>query len=91
MAGAELGTMLGWMSTRVLGQYDLLLIEDEDPDDQDVVYYVGPNILALATHGRAGLDALWSGSIGSRVIARGSGPFLLVHPEPAGARPLDSE
>jgi coenzyme F420 biosynthesis associated uncharacterized protein len=45
--GAELGMLLGWMSTRVLGQYDLLIIEDEDPDDQDVVYYVGPNVLAL--------------------------------------------
>jgi coenzyme F420 biosynthesis associated uncharacterized protein len=45
--GAELGALLGWMSTRVLGQYDLLIIEDEDPEDQDVVYYVGPNILAL--------------------------------------------
>jgi coenzyme F420 biosynthesis associated uncharacterized protein len=47
VAGAELGALLGWMSTRVLGQYDLLVIEDEDPDDQDIVYYVGPNILAL--------------------------------------------
>ncbi|HZN13966.1 MAG TPA: zinc-dependent metalloprotease [Acidimicrobiales bacterium] len=47
VAGAELGTMLGWMSTRVLGQYDLLLIEDEEPDEQDIVYYVGPNVLAL--------------------------------------------
>jgi len=45
--GAEVGALLGWMSTRVLGQYDLLVIEDEDPDDQDVVYYVGPNVLAL--------------------------------------------
>lgn len=44
-----------------------------------------PGVLALATHGRAGLDALWSGSIGARVIARGAGPFLLVHPEPADA------
>ena len=25
VAGAELGTLLGWMSTRVLGQYDLLV------------------------------------------------------------------
>ena len=50
-----------------------------------------PSILALATHGRVGFDALWSGSIGSRVIARGSGPFLLVHPEPAGAKPFGSE
>src|SRR3954463_11963638 len=45
--GAELGLLLGWMSTRVLGQYDLLIIEDENPDDQDIVYYVGPNIIAL--------------------------------------------
>ena len=47
IAGAEVGAILGWMSTRVLGQYDLLVLEDEDVDDQDVVYYVGPNILAL--------------------------------------------
>jgi coenzyme F420 biosynthesis associated uncharacterized protein len=46
-ADAEVGALLGWMSTRVLGQYDLLVIEDEDPDDQDVVYFVGPNVLAL--------------------------------------------
>ncbi|MCX7621044.1 MAG: zinc-dependent metalloprotease [Acidimicrobiales bacterium] len=46
-AGAEVGLMLGWMSTRVLGQYDLLVIEEENPHDQDLVYYVGPNVLAL--------------------------------------------
>lgn len=47
IAGAEMGAVLGWMSTRVLGQYDLLVLEDENPDDQDIVYYVGPNIAAL--------------------------------------------
>ncbi|MHB1536018.1 MAG: zinc-dependent metalloprotease [Acidimicrobiales bacterium] len=47
LAGAQVGLLLGWMSGRVLGQYDQLLIEDEDPDDQDLVYYVGPNILAV--------------------------------------------
>jgi coenzyme F420 biosynthesis associated uncharacterized protein len=46
-AGAEVGALLGWMSTRVLGQYDLLLVEEEQPEDQDLVYYVGPNVLAL--------------------------------------------
>jgi coenzyme F420 biosynthesis associated uncharacterized protein len=46
-AGLEVGLLLGWMATRVLGQYDLLIIEDEVPEDQDVVYYVGPNVLAL--------------------------------------------
>src|SRR4051794_17314236 len=45
--GAELGFLLGWMSTRVLGQYALLIIEEETPDDQDIVYYVGPTVLAL--------------------------------------------
>ena len=39
--------MLGWMSGRVLGQYDLLVVEDENPEDQDIVYYVGPNIIGL--------------------------------------------
>jgi coenzyme F420 biosynthesis associated uncharacterized protein len=47
VTGAQLGALLGWMSTRVLGQYDLLLMEDERPEDQDIVYYVGPNILGL--------------------------------------------
>ncbi len=47
VAGAELGALLGWMSQRVLGQYDLLVLEDEDPHDQDLVYYVGPNIAAI--------------------------------------------
>ncbi len=47
VAAVELGSLLGWMSTRVLGQYDLLVLEEEDPDEQDIVYYVGPNILSL--------------------------------------------
>lgn len=45
--GAQLGLLLGWMSTRVLGQYDQLLIEEEHPEDQDIVYYVGPNIISV--------------------------------------------
>lgn len=47
VAGAEVGLLLGWMSGRVLGQYDLLIAEDDEPDAQDWVYYVGPNILGL--------------------------------------------
>ncbi len=47
--GLEIGALLGWMSTRVLGQYDLLVVEEEATPaaDQDIVYYVGPNVLAL--------------------------------------------
>ncbi len=47
VSGVQLGLVLGWMSTRVLGQYDLLLIEDDRPEEQDIVYYVGPNIVSL--------------------------------------------
>ncbi len=44
--GAQMGLVLGWLSTRVLGQYDILLTEDA-VEDQDLVYFVGPNIVAL--------------------------------------------
>jgi coenzyme F420 biosynthesis associated uncharacterized protein len=47
VSGAQVGLLLGWMSGRVLGQYDQLLVEDERPEDQDIVYYVGPNIAAV--------------------------------------------
>ncbi len=44
-AGAEMGVVLGWMSGRVLGQYDLLFADGDAP--ADAVYYVGPNIVSL--------------------------------------------
>ncbi len=55
VAGAEVGLMLGWMSGRVLGQYDLLFgrAGDDATDtgspaiDDGAVYLVGPNMLAL--------------------------------------------
>jgi len=47
LSGAQVGLLLGWMSMRVLGQYDQLLIEDERPEDQDFVYYVGPNVIEV--------------------------------------------
>jgi coenzyme F420 biosynthesis associated uncharacterized protein len=44
LAGVELGALLGWMSSRVLGQYDLLVGRD---DVDDAVYMVGPNLAGL--------------------------------------------
>jgi coenzyme F420 biosynthesis associated uncharacterized protein len=53
-AGAvELGTMLAWLSGRVLGQYDVL-VGEEASADEDVISYVGPNIVALEE--RQGFD-----------------------------------
>ena len=47
LTGVEVGALLGWMSTRVLGQYDLLIVDDDTASEQDLVYYVGPNVLSL--------------------------------------------
>jgi len=47
-AGVELGGLLGLMGQRVLGQYDLLLLEETD-SASDAVYYVGANIMKLET------------------------------------------
>ena len=47
VAGTQLGLMLAYMATRVLGQYDLLIDPDDSPQDQDLVSYVGPNIVAV--------------------------------------------
>jgi len=46
VSGAQIGLVLAWLSTRVLGQYDILLA-DELVEDQDIVYYVGPNVVAI--------------------------------------------
>ncbi len=44
VAGAEVGSLLGFMSKRVLGQYDVLVAGD---DSGDIVYYVGPNVAGI--------------------------------------------
>jgi len=46
VGGIELGVALGWMSIRVLGQYDLLVLEEEENEDQGLLYYIGPNVVA---------------------------------------------
>ncbi len=57
-AGVEIGALLAWMSTRVLGQYDIL---PGTPAGQDAIYYVAPNIVAIERrHGFAPRDfRLW--------------------------------
>jgi coenzyme F420 biosynthesis associated uncharacterized protein len=57
VAGAELGTMLGWMGGRVLGQYDLLVRGGAgDAGADGAVYLVGPNLATLEQ--RFGFDPI---------------------------------
>ena len=39
----QVGALLGYLSRKVLGQYDLFL----PPDDRDLVYFIGPNVIEL--------------------------------------------
>ncbi|HEY1332501.1 MAG TPA: zinc-dependent metalloprotease [Actinomycetota bacterium] len=41
--GAEIGSLVGYLGRRVLGQYDLFL----PPDDDGMIYFVGPNIAGV--------------------------------------------
>jgi len=52
IAGTEMGVLLGYLAQRVLGQYDLLVPDGDEPGtngqgDGDAVYYVGSNVLVL--------------------------------------------
>jgi nucleotide-binding universal stress UspA family protein len=47
----------------------------------EIAAQTGRHVLALSTHGRGGLDALWAGSVGAQVVNRAAGPLLLVHPQ----------
>ena len=57
VAGAELGTLLGWMGRRVLGQSDVLVRGDAgDAGADGAVYLVGPNLAAMEQ--RFGFDPI---------------------------------
>ena len=43
MLGAEVGALLGYISRKVLGQFDLFV----PPDDDGTIYFVGPNIAGI--------------------------------------------
>jgi len=41
--GAQIGVLLGYVSRKVLGQYDVFL----PPDDDGLLYFVGPNVIEV--------------------------------------------
>ena len=46
--GAQAGAILGYVSRRVLGQFDVFL----PPDDEGLIYFVGPNLDRGGAHVR---------------------------------------
>ena len=57
--GAQAGALFGYVARRVLGQYDVFL----PPDDEGLLYFVGPNVAEVEQ--RYGLPRATSGC-GSR-------------------------
>jgi coenzyme F420 biosynthesis associated uncharacterized protein len=55
--GTQIGSLLGYLGHRVLGQYDLFL----PPDDDGLLYFIGPNIVGIERrHGFPARDfRLW--------------------------------
>jgi nucleotide-binding universal stress UspA family protein len=45
------------------------------------------DLIALATHGRGGLNRLLLGSVADKVLRGASAPVLLVHPQPTAGEP----
>jgi coenzyme F420 biosynthesis associated uncharacterized protein len=43
VVGAQAGAILGYVSRRVLGQFDVFL----PPDDEGLIYFVGPNLIEV--------------------------------------------
>jgi nucleotide-binding universal stress UspA family protein len=64
---------------RVLrGDIPTQILADEQQTEADLI--------VMATHGRAGLDAFWSGSIAPKVLNRAHAPVLLLRV--SGAEPV---
>jgi nucleotide-binding universal stress UspA family protein len=53
-----------------------------DVVDELVAAAVDMDLMVMATHGRAGLDALWSGSVAARVLGRLACPVVLLRLPP---------
>lgn len=47
MAGVQLGAILGWFSSKVLGQFDVILADASGNLDEGQVYFVAPNIIGI--------------------------------------------
>jgi nucleotide-binding universal stress UspA family protein len=65
-------------------EVDMAVVIDPEPADAIVAYAkkTPVDVIAMATHGRSGLNQLVQGSVASAVVRSGVAPTLLVRPRP---------
>jgi nucleotide-binding universal stress UspA family protein len=56
---------------------------------EDWAKEVGPDLIVMATHGRAGLERLRLGSVAEALVSRGLAPMLLLHPSKGASHAPD--
>jgi nucleotide-binding universal stress UspA family protein len=52
---------------------------------------IGADLIMMSTHGRAGIESYWAGSIAARILARYSQPLLLMRIRQNGVVNPDSD
>ncbi len=81
-AGADAVMYLNGLAARLQagGAVVEATVERGDPATviADVAKRTRPDAVLMASHGRAGLEGVWAGSVGNKVLTRTDGPFILV-------------
>jgi nucleotide-binding universal stress UspA family protein len=75
-----------WLEGVARGQEIELRVGVPDAGILDFLRERAPVLLAMATHGRRGLDRLRLGSVAEAVLRRSEVPLLIARPDTAGAR-----
>jgi nucleotide-binding universal stress UspA family protein len=77
-AGRYLERVVGALSRQAIAASGVVLRGDPATAIVAEAERRGADLLALATHGRGGLEGIWSGSVGAKILARFGRPLLLV-------------
>lgn len=81
-AGEDAVTYLQGLASRVTksGVTVQTFVARDDPADAilDAAKQVNADLIVMASHGRAGFGGAWAGSVSNKILARSTGPFLLI-------------
>jgi nucleotide-binding universal stress UspA family protein len=81
-AGADAVAYLQGLAKRLTahGVAVQTFVARDDPADAilNAAKQVSADLIVMASHGRAGFGGAWAGSVSNKILARSTGPFLLI-------------